>query len=215
MLLTLTTTHNPATDLGYLLHKNPAKLHSFELSFGKAHVFYPEATSEKCTAALLPDVDPVALVRGKRGQHEGGTLDQYVNDRPYVLSSFLSVAMGRAFGTAMSGRSKGRQELADLPIPLTATLTVVACRSGERRTASCKKCSTKRWRFDSFPASGARQHTHSVDIDHAIGAHAVEKKAVCSGRLERKRDTLFPLLEHAIAYLHEFRVRFNVGVQFL
>ena len=131
MLLTLTTTHNPATDLGYLLHKNPSKLHSFELSFGKAHVFYPEATAERCTAALLLDVDPIGLVRGKRGQHEGGTLDQYVNDRPYVLSSFLSVAMGRAFGTAMSGRSKGRQDLADQAMPLTATLTVVACGAGE------------------------------------------------------------------------------------
>jgi len=115
MLLTLTTTHNPATDLGYLLHKNPAKLHSFELSFGKALVFYPEATTERCTAALLLDVDPVGLVRGKRGQHEGGTLDQYVNDRPYVLSSFFSVAMGRMFGTAMSGRSKaGTFRLQDL-----------------------------------------------------------------------------------------------------
>jgi 3' terminal RNA ribose 2'-O-methyltransferase Hen1 len=79
---------------------------------------------------MLLDVDPVGLVRGKQGQHEGGTLDQYVNDRPYVLSSFLSVAMGRAFGTAMSGRSKGRQELADQAIPLTASLEVVACRGG-------------------------------------------------------------------------------------
>src|ERR1700746_2724312 len=131
MLLTITTTHRPATDLGYLLHKNPANLHSFDLSFGKAHVFYPEAEPERCTAALLLDVDPVGLVRGKRGQHEGGKLDQYVKDRPYVFSSFLSVARGRAFGTAMSGRSKGRQELADLPIPLTANLTVVACRAGE------------------------------------------------------------------------------------
>ena len=131
MLLTISTTHSPATDLGYLLHKNPARLHSLKLSFGKAHVFYPEASEEKCTAALLLDVDPVGLVRGKRGQHEGGTLDQYVNDRPYVLSSFLSVAMGRAFGTAMSGRSKGRQELADQAIPLSANLAVVACRPGE------------------------------------------------------------------------------------
>ncbi|HEY6373466.1 MAG TPA: 3' terminal RNA ribose 2'-O-methyltransferase Hen1 [Candidatus Sulfotelmatobacter sp.] len=131
MLLTISSTHQPATDLGYLLHKNPARLHSLELSFGKAHVFYPEASRERCTAALLLDVDPVGLVRGKRGQHEGGTLDQYVNDRPYVLSSFLSVAMGRAFGTAMSGRSKGRQELADQAIPLTAKLAVVACRGGE------------------------------------------------------------------------------------
>jgi 3' terminal RNA ribose 2'-O-methyltransferase Hen1 len=131
MLLTISTTYSPATDLGYLLHKNPANLHSFELSFGKAHILYPEATPERCTVAVLLDVDPVGLVRGKLGQHEGGTLDQYVNDRPYVLSSFLSVAMGRAFGTAMSGRSKGRQELADLPIPLVAKLAVVACRGGE------------------------------------------------------------------------------------
>ena len=132
MLLTITTTHQPATDLGYLLHKNPQRLHSLELSFGKAHLFYPEATQERCTAALLLDVDPVGLVRGKRGQHEGRTLDQYVNDRPYVLSSFLSVAMGRALGTAMTGRSKGRQELADQKIPLTATMAVVACRGGEQ-----------------------------------------------------------------------------------
>jgi 3' terminal RNA ribose 2'-O-methyltransferase Hen1 len=131
MLLTITTTHAPATDLGFLLHKNPQRVHSFDLSFGKAHLFYPEATLERCTAALLLDVDPVGLVRGKKGQHEGGTLDQYVNDRPYVLSSFLSVAMGRALGTAMTGRSKGRQELAEQKIPLTATLAVVACRGGE------------------------------------------------------------------------------------
>src|SRR5580692_1959573 len=131
MLLTITTTHRPATDLGYLLHKNPAKVHSFELSFGKAHLFYPEATEERCTAALLLDVDPVGLVRGKGQRGEGATLDQYVNDRPYVLSSFTSVAIGRALGTAMTGRSKGRQELAERKIPLTAILHVIACRGGD------------------------------------------------------------------------------------
>lgn len=131
MLLTITTTHRPATDLGYLLHKNPAKVHSFELSFGEAHLFYPEATEERCTAALLLDVDPVGLVRGKGLRGEGATLEQYVNDRPYVLSSFTSVAIGRALGTAMSGRSKGRQELAEKKIPLTATLHVIACRGGD------------------------------------------------------------------------------------
>ena len=61
MLLTLTNMHNPATDLGYLLHENPAKLNSFELSFRKADVFYPEATAERCTAVLLLDVDPVLI----------------------------------------------------------------------------------------------------------------------------------------------------------
>jgi len=59
MLLTITSTKPPATDLGYLLHKNPNRVQSFELSFGKAHVFYPEATNARCTAALLLDVDPV------------------------------------------------------------------------------------------------------------------------------------------------------------
>src|ERR1700758_838455 len=131
MLLTITNTQAPATDLGYLLHKNPDRVQSFSLSFGKVHLFYPEATAERCTAALLLDVDPVGLVRGKRGQHDGGTLDQYVNDRPYVLSSFLSVALGRTLGTAMTGRSKGRQELADQAIPLIASLAVVSSRGGE------------------------------------------------------------------------------------
>ena len=132
MLLTLTTTHQPATDLGYLLHKNPAKLQTFELSFGKAHVFYPEAAAERCTAALLLDVDPVGLVRGRKGPAgEGFALEQYVSDRPYASSSFLSVAIARIFGSALGGRSKGRQELADSPIGLTAGVSALPCRGGE------------------------------------------------------------------------------------
>jgi 3' terminal RNA ribose 2'-O-methyltransferase Hen1 len=132
MLLTITTTHQPATDLGYLLHKNPARLHSFPLSFGQAHVFYPEATAERCTVALLLDVDPVGLVRNRKGPSgEGGTLDQYVNDRPYVASSFLSVAISRVLGSALGGRSKDRPELAETPIPLKAKISVLPCRGGE------------------------------------------------------------------------------------
>lgn len=114
MLLTLTTTARPATDLGYLLHKNPARVQTFELSFGKAHVFYPEAKDDGCTMALPLDVDPVGLVRGRSGSAaEGGALEQYVNDRPYVASSFVAVAIARIFGTALSGRSKERPELVD------------------------------------------------------------------------------------------------------
>src|SRR5215210_7955952 len=132
MLLTITTTHQPATDLGFLLHKNPARVQSFDLSFGRAHVFYPEASDERCTAALLLDVDPVGLVRGRRGPAgEGGMLDQYVNDRPYVASSFLSVAIAQVLRSAMAGTSKERAELAATPIPLEARLAVVPCRGGE------------------------------------------------------------------------------------
>jgi 3' terminal RNA ribose 2'-O-methyltransferase Hen1 len=132
MLLTITTTHQPATDLGYLLHKNPSRLHSFELSFGQAHVFYTEANVERCTAALLLDVDPVGLVRNRKGPSgERGTLDQYVNDRPYVASSFLSVAITRVFGSALAGRSKHASELAEMKIPLKAKISVLPCRGGE------------------------------------------------------------------------------------
>ncbi len=132
MLLTITNYHQPATDLGYLLHKNPSRVQSFELSFGNAHVFYPEATEERCTAALLLDVDPVGLVRNRRGPAgESGTLAQYVNDRPYVASSFLSVAIAQVFASALGGRSKGRKELAELPIPLSAKISVLQCRGGD------------------------------------------------------------------------------------
>jgi 3' terminal RNA ribose 2'-O-methyltransferase Hen1 len=132
MLLTITTTHEPATDLGYLLHKNPARVQSFDLSFGRAHVFYPEARPDLCTAALLLDVDPVGLVRDRRGPTgEGQLLEQYVNDRPYVASSFLSVAIAQVFGSALQGRSKDRPELAEAPLPLRARLAVLPCRGGE------------------------------------------------------------------------------------
>ena len=131
MLLTLSTTHHPATDLGYLLHKNPARLQSEELSFGTAYVFYPEATAERCTVALLVEIDPIGLVRGRRGPAgDAGQLQQYVNDRPYTANSFLSVAIGEMFSTAMGGRSKERQVLADTAIPLVASLPVVVSRGG-------------------------------------------------------------------------------------
>jgi 3' terminal RNA ribose 2'-O-methyltransferase Hen1 len=126
MLLTLRTTHVPATDLGFLLHKHPDKVQTFELPFGAAHVFYPEVTETACTAALLLDVDPVGLVRGA-----GGTIDQYVNDRPYVASSFLAVAIARVLGTALGGRCERLPELAASPLPLEARIAALPCRGGE------------------------------------------------------------------------------------
>jgi 3' terminal RNA ribose 2'-O-methyltransferase Hen1 len=132
MLLTITTTHRPATDLGFLLYKNPARVQSFDLAFGRARVFYPEAGEDRCTAALLLEVDPVGLVRNRRGPAgDRFALEQYVNDRPYVASSFLSVAISNVFGSALSGNSRERPELARTPIPLTARLSVLPCRGGE------------------------------------------------------------------------------------
>jgi 3' terminal RNA ribose 2'-O-methyltransferase Hen1 len=132
VLMTITSTAAPATDLGFLLHKNPARVHERDLSFGVARVVYPDASDGRCTAALVVDVDPVALVRDRSGRRNGSFgLSRYVNDRPYAASSFLAVAMAKMFGTAMAGRSKDRPELAAVPLDLEVHLPVVPARGGE------------------------------------------------------------------------------------
>jgi len=128
MLLTITYTGANTPDLGYLLYKNPARPQAISLSFGQALVFYPEVSDTRTTVALLLDVDPIDLARGKVGSTTGGLFD-YVNDRPYVSSSFMSTAITKAFGTAMSGRGDAHQDLADAALDLTATVTMLPCRA--------------------------------------------------------------------------------------
>ena len=122
MLLTITLTEPPATDLGFLLHKHPDRLQSFAVSAGQAHVFYPEAAEQRCTVALLLEIDPITLVRGHRragsGSAEAFSLAEYVNDRPYAASSMLAVALGKVFRTAMTGRCDARPDLAARALPL-------------------------------------------------------------------------------------------------
>ncbi|EIC23875.1 3' terminal RNA ribose 2'-O-methyltransferase Hen1 [Thiorhodovibrio frisius] len=137
MLLTLTTTHRPATDLGYLLAKHPAHCHERAFGHGRAWLFFPEATEARCTACLLLDIDPIALSRSaaRPGAGAGGAssapLEPYVNDRPYVASSFLSVAIARTLGSALKGRSRERPELAETAIPLEAHLPALPAAGGE------------------------------------------------------------------------------------
>lgn len=131
VLLTITTTHHPATDLGYLLYKHPDRVQSFPESMGVAHVFYPEATDDRCTAALLLEVDPIGLFRrGKNTRTDGFALTSFVNDRPYAAGSMLARALKDVFGTAMSGRCAARPELAATPIPLGVHLPALRCRGG-------------------------------------------------------------------------------------
>ncbi|MFF2848414.1 3' terminal RNA ribose 2'-O-methyltransferase Hen1 [Streptomyces sp. NPDC058001] len=137
MFLTISTTgtsERPATDLGFLLHKHPGRAQVFSTSHGTAHVFYPEASAERCTAALLLEVDPVALVRRGKGKGRGGapdaTLAQYVNDRPYAASSLLAVALSGVFTSAMKGQCKARPELPALPLPLRVEVPTLPARGG-------------------------------------------------------------------------------------
>ncbi|MEU4476816.1 3' terminal RNA ribose 2'-O-methyltransferase Hen1 [Micromonospora sp. NPDC023966] len=134
MLLTLTTTHRPATDLGHLLVKHPDRVQSFDLPAGAAHVLYPEADEARCTAALLVEVDPLKL-GGGRGRRQAATPDsftlgQYVNDRPYAASSLLSSALAKVFRSALRGESRDRPELAATAIPLEVRVPVLRCRGG-------------------------------------------------------------------------------------
>ncbi|MBA2368187.1 MAG: 3' terminal RNA ribose 2'-O-methyltransferase Hen1 [Candidatus Protochlamydia sp.] len=131
MMISISMTHQPASDLGYLLHKNPNKIHEISLSFGKATIFYPHATQEYCEAVLLVDLDPIALVRPSGHSAKASfALQPYVNDRPYVASSFTSVALMRAFRPALKGSSRERPELAASEIPLKVVIPVLPCKGG-------------------------------------------------------------------------------------
>jgi len=131
MLLKISTTHNPATDLSHLLHKHPEKLQAVELSSGKAHIFYPEVSASKCMVALLLDIDPIGLVRNSGGNGDDSfLLGHYVNDRPYVASSFMSVALSKAFSTAMNGTCNKHPELVDQIMPFEIEISVLPAPKG-------------------------------------------------------------------------------------
>lgn len=125
MYLTITSTAPEAAGLSYLLHKHPERAQRFDVSSGVAHVFYPEASDERCTVALLLEVDPIALVRGRRYGGDTFALGQYVNDRPYAASSMLAVALGKVFRTAMAGRCEARPDLVDRARSLEVKVPVV------------------------------------------------------------------------------------------
>lgn len=192
MLLTISTTHQPATDLGYLLHKNPASLQSFALNFGQAHVFYPEVSDERCTAALLLDINAVDLVRSKDSSI---SMDQYVNDRPYVASSFMSVALVEVFGTALNGRCKQRPELVTTAIPLEAKIAAIPSRGGEE------------WLRKLFEPLGYQVEIiqHSLDEEHpewgASPYFTLTLKANCRlSELLTHLYVLIPVLDNAKHY---------------
>ena len=130
-MLTITTTHQPATDIGYLLAKHPDRVQTFDIPYGKAYVFYPEATPERCTMTMLTEIDPIAITRqhGRSGSRNSA-IQQYVNDRPYAACSHLSVAIADVFRSALNGNCKERPELVDKPIPLVANIPCLPSRQG-------------------------------------------------------------------------------------
>ncbi|MEM7040884.1 MAG: 3' terminal RNA ribose 2'-O-methyltransferase Hen1, partial [Bacteroidota bacterium] len=132
MLLTIKETGANAPTLSWLLHKHPGKAQTFDLKHGKAHVFYPENDAESVQVALLLDIDPVELVRGRdKFTVAGHPLSQYVNDRPYAASSLLSVALNKVFGSAINGKCEGMREAVDVVRNLETQVSVASCHGGE------------------------------------------------------------------------------------
>lgn len=130
MLLTITSHGHQASDLGFILHKHPDKFQSFELSIGLVHVFYPESSPLKTTVALLLELDTIEMVRKTKSPNSNFALGHYVNDRPFIASSFMSHAIAKVFSSAMNGSCKNKPELVDQIIPLEITIDVVAAPKG-------------------------------------------------------------------------------------
>ena len=118
MILNISTLDNPADELGYLLYKHPDKFQSFELNYCTAHCFYAQVAQSRTTFCLLLDTDPMAL-------NKNLSLQDFVNDRAYVASSLMSVAIGRTLKSAMKGVCKDRPELGDKEISLEAQLPCI------------------------------------------------------------------------------------------
>ena len=192
MLLSITNRSPAATDLGHLLHKHPARCHEVELAFGKATVFYPVAGEAACTAVLMVEVDPIDMVRSAGARQGGWALGQYVNDRPYAASSFLSVAIARAYGTALNGRCTKRPELVDRPLDLEVVLPVVPGGDGEILKRLFEPLGyaveTHRLALDpAFPAWGESRY-HDLTLRATIPLHVLLKHLfVLIGALDRAK----------------------------
>ncbi|MDT0305692.1 3' terminal RNA ribose 2'-O-methyltransferase Hen1 [Streptomyces sp. DSM 44917] len=199
MFLTLSAAgdaRRPATDLGFLLHKHPGRAQEFSTSAGTAHVFYPEAGERRCTAALLLDVDPVALVRARgRGAAPDAALDRYVNDRPYAASSLLAVALGQVFRTALRGVCAARPELPGRPMPLRIEVPALPARGGPEEVR--RLFAPAGWEVSAepvpldpqFPGWGASRYVRLI----------LEGEAVLSAAL-RQLYVLLPVLDAAKHY---------------
>jgi 3' terminal RNA ribose 2'-O-methyltransferase Hen1 len=194
VLLTVTTTYQPATDLGYLLVKHPDRVHSFDVPTGTAHVLFPDATQDRCTAALLLDVDPQRL----RTRRDAFTLGQYVNDRPYAASSLLAGALAKVFRSALRGESKDRPELAATAIPLEIRVPVLRCRGGSELASAVFE--PLDWRVTATPVP-----LDDVADDHPLAGDSPYVDLVLSGTL-RLADALnhlyvlLPVLDDAKHY---------------
>lgn len=140
-----------ATALSHLLRKHPGRLQTFELPVGNAHVFYPEYSPQRTTAALLLEVDAIGLVRSKRFRGDNGVLDYYINDRPYAASSLLAVALGKVLRSAMLPTSEAYPELASASLPLRLEVPVISTRGRDGHDLAQRLFAPLGWEIEQRP----------------------------------------------------------------
>ncbi|MEV5952524.1 3' terminal RNA ribose 2'-O-methyltransferase Hen1 [Streptomyces sp. NPDC051987] len=203
MFLTISTSGtaaSPATDLGFLLHKHPDSAQTFTTSHGIAHVFYPEADAERCTAALLLEVDAVALVRRGKGRGRGGAPDaalaQYVNDRPYAASSLLAVAIGNVFSSAVRGVCRARPEAPARPMPLRIEVPALPARGGPGLVRDLFE--PLGWRVTAEPVALDTEFPEWGDSRYV--ALVLESEALTLSEALRHLYVLLPVLDDAKHY---------------
>lgn len=189
MLLSITNHGPQASDLGYLLHKNPANVNASQLSFGQATVFYPEGPDDECTAVLLVEVDPIGLVRSKGARQGNWALGQDVNDRPYLASSFLSTAISRVYGTALNGTCHKRPELVHRPLTLTTRLPAFPAPGGKAMIERL------------FTPLGYEVSCHAPLLDPHFPAWGESR---CLDLTLQKTGTLQSLLQHLFVLIPAF-----------
>jgi 3' terminal RNA ribose 2'-O-methyltransferase Hen1 len=130
MFISMTTTYVPATDLGYLLHKHPDKMHKRTSSQSVNYCFFSEASVERCTVNLVLDIG-LSHSYGFSKERPKPNYNPHVNDRPYVAGSIMSVALNDMFRSAFNGQSKEKPELSRTEIPLEISIATVSCADGE------------------------------------------------------------------------------------
>ena len=121
MIFSISTTHYPATDIGFLLHKNPDEFHKIPFNFGDVYIFYPYGSPELCMATLIVKIDPIKL-------YEKSFID-VCYDFPFIETeyevfgfSLFSMLLSKIYVMTLNGISNSRSELVNLSIPLSANI---------------------------------------------------------------------------------------------
>ncbi len=137
MVLNIKTTGENANNLGFLLHKHPSRYQTETLPYGTVHMFYPEISKELCSFVMFVEINSIALARTTKDNYSATfKLGHYVNDRPYVASSFLTTVISKFLGSALNGKCNKHPNLVEEQFSLEIEVSVVKSIKGKLQIAN-------------------------------------------------------------------------------